>query len=156
MGFKHIHWLTRAPVESVSPLGSQQMFQTDLTPRIIPQQRPVGLLSLLSSIERGLLKFSGVVKRTLTTCSSDKGQPKETCKAKQGSRIKRASEPAPTVDHFDNDSQDFTILKTTSPFPSDDNWKESADGKGFALQQKVSPRSLSSFDTRYTAFGLSL
>ena len=79
----------------------------------------------------------------LTTCSGDKGQPKETCKAKGASRIKRATEHVPTLDHIDNDAAEFTILKTTSPFPSDDNWKESADGKGFALQQTVSPGSLS-------------
>ena len=107
------------------------------------------------------MPLSRASERTLTACSGDKGQPKESCKAKRGSRIKRAPEPAPTVDHFDNDSQEFTILKTNSPFPSDENWKESADGKGFALQQTVSPRSLSIYgiviiSVRRQAFILSL
>ena len=120
------------------------MFQTDLALRITPQQRQVCLLFASNPDSTAFVQFSVASKCTLTTCSGDKGRPKETCKAKRGSRIKRAPEPVPTVDHFDNDALAFTILKTNSPFPSDENWKESADGTGFALQQTVSPRSLSS------------
>lgn len=61
--------------------------------------------------------------------TGDKGKPTESCKAKRGSRIKRVPGPVPTQDHFINDSPEFTLLKELSPFSSDDNWKEAADGK---------------------------
>jgi hypothetical protein len=117
----------------MSLLRSRQMFQIDLNHQIIPQQRQVCPIFTSKSL------FSD--KIALITCNSgDKGQPKESCtaKIKRASRIKRVPAPIPTKDHFDNDSDEFKILKTTSPFRGDDNWKISADGKGYAIRETVS------------------
>ena len=140
MGSKEIQWLTHVMLAYMSPLESRQTFQTDQPLRIIPQRRQVCLRFDFKLVSTIFVQAFGAKTRKLTPSSGDKGQPKESCKAERGTRIKRAPGPVPTVDHFDNDAQEFTILKTSSPFPSDDNWKEPADGKGFALQQTVSLR----------------
>lgn len=67
----------------------------------------------------------------------DKG-PTKSCEAK--ARVRRAD---PVIENrYIYDSPQFTLLRTTSPMKSNDDWHEDKDGKGYALSQSVSKRSL--------------
>ncbi|KAH7077186.1 class 5 chitinase 1 [Paraphoma chrysanthemicola] len=74
--------------------------------------------------------------------TGDKGKPTCKPKAKQGSKIRAAPKPIPTVNHYDADTAEFKLLMKTSRIP-DKKWDMSENGKGHALRLSVRPSTIS-------------